>query len=312
MFKKLGLIFCITVGATAYAQPPQKILDLISRTYNPAIQSQQTDITQWYDLCHKEEVILTAQDPVTMKPGQVKFTTFVLKGSESRQRDLKSVIVMPPTGGVNVLDWAYAARLCVSGFRTAVVTNWDFDTFNELDMGMHDRGALRALAAIRHTIEFLNPKRPRQLGIFGTSVGAISSVMATGYDARISAAALIVGGGGLREIIARSTEQHLSDLRKQRMAAFNLTSVDAYQQMLSPHINIEPLDFIGLSGPKNIWMMIATKDDTVPTANQMKLYQAYGRPGNSLSYPSDHLGTILYTSANEGAKIINFFQRVLE
>lgn len=312
MFKRLGLILCLTLGATAYAQPPQQVLDLINRTYNPAIQAQQTDITQWYDLCRRVEVVLTAQDPVTMKPGQIKLTTFVLKGSESVQSNLKTVVVMPPTGGVNALDWAYAARLCVSGLRAAVVTNWDFDTFNELDMDMHDRGALRALAAIRHSIEFLNPKRPKQLGIFGTSVGAISSAMATGYDARISAAALVVGGGGLREIIARSTEQHLSDLRQQRMAAFHLNSVDAYQQMLSPHIKIEPLDFIGMSGPKNIWMMIATKDDTVPTANQMKLYQAFGRPGNSLSYASDHLGTILYTSANEGGKIVDFFQRVLE
>lgn len=312
MLKKIGLVFLATLATSAYAQPPQEILDLISRTYNPSIQSQKTDITQWYDLCHKEEVVLTAQDPVTMKPGHVKFTTLVVRGSQSVQQNLKTVIVMPPTGGVNALDWLYAGRLCISGFRTAVVTNWDFDTLNELDMDMHDRGALRALAAIRHTIEFLNPVRAKQLGIFGTSVGAISSVMATGYEARISAAALIVGGGGLREIIARSTEQHLTKLRQDRMAAFHLQSVEAYQQMLSPHIKIEPLDFIGMSGPKNYWMMIATQDDTVPTANQWKLYKALGSPANSLTYASDHVGTILYTSAQEGDKIVDFFQRVLE
>jgi dienelactone hydrolase len=312
MFKQMGLLFLISVCSAAYAQPPQAVLDLISRTYNPAIKAQQKDITKWSDFCRQVEVDLIAQDPVTLKPGHVKFTTFVLRGSESVQQNLKTVIVMPPTGGVNALDWAYASRLCLAGMRAAVVTKWDHDTFNELDMGMHDRGALRALAAVRHTIEFLKPTRPKQLGILGTSVGAITSSLATGYDARISAAALIVGGGGLREIIARSTEQHLSDLRKKRMAAYKLTSIDAYQQMLSPHINIDPIDFINFSGPKNIWMMIATDDLIVPTANQFQMYNAYGRPAGSLTYPSDHFKTILYTSLAQGGKIVEFFERVLE
>lgn len=296
---------------SAWAQASTEVINLIEKTYNPAIESTSKDITTFVDLCHRTEIELIAQDPVSLKPGKVKFTQFIRKFSFGDPGDLKTVIVMPPTGGVNVLDWSYAARLCLNDFRVVVLTNWDFDTLNELDMNMHDRGALRALAAIRHTVEFLSPRRPNQIGILGTSVGAISSVLAIGYESRISAGALIVGGVGMPEIIANSTESHLTKLRNDRMAAYKFADVQSYQQALAAHVKIDPKDFINYSGPKNIWMMVATKDDTVPTKNQWELFKAYGKPA-SLMYPDNHLETIKHTAFADTGTIIEYFKSVLK
>lgn len=310
MVKIFALI--ILLSSSVFAAPPQAVLDLISRTYDPGIKSVETDETTLLELCRRVNVELTAIDPVTKKPGKIRLTTFVRKLSESKAKDLKTVIVMPPTGGVNALDWGYAAHLCANGMRAAVITYWDYDTLNEIDMNMHDRGALRALAAVRHVIEYLAPKRPKQLGMLGTSVGAISSALVTGYERRVSAAALIVGGAGMPEIIAKSTESHLSKLREERMAHYKFESVDAYQNALSQAVKIEPMDFVNYSGKKNIWMMVATKDDTVPTKNQWDLFKAYGSPQGSLQYPGDHLKTILRTSAVHPLTIVNYFKKVLE
>lgn len=300
------------LSSSVFAAPPQEVLDLISRTYDPRVSAVETDATTLLELCRRVNVELTAQDPVTMKPGKIKLTTFVRKFSENKAKELKTVIVMPPTGGVNALDWGYAAHLCANGIRAAVVTNWDFDTLNEMDMNMHDRGALRALAAVRHVIEYLAPRRPKQLGMLGTSVGAISSALIAGYDRRISAAALIVGGAGMPEVISRSTESHLTKLREERMAHYKFESVDAYQKALSQHIKIEPMDFVNFSGKKKIWMMIATNDSTVPTKNQWDLFKAFGSQPGSLQYPGDHLQTILRTSAVHTLSIVNYFKNILE
>lgn len=310
MLKSILALFAFAFAVQTQAAPPQAVLDLIRKTYNPQISAKEKDITTFIDLCRRVEVEITAQDPVTLKPGKVKLTTFVRKFSEDQQSQLKTVIVMPPTGGVNILDWAYAARLCVSNFRVAVITNWDFDTLNELDMNMHDRGALRALAAVRHGIEYLKPQHANQLGILGTSVGAITAAFATGYDVRISAAALIVGGAGMSEIIGKSDESHLKKLREDRMAQLQMRSVDEYQKALAEHIKIEPLDFANYSGKKNVWMMIATKDTTVPTENQWKLFRALGSP-SSLMYDNNHVETIKYTAFARTSAIVNFFEQNL-
>jgi dienelactone hydrolase len=306
------LLLISLVCSSAFAQPPRAMLDLINRTYDPRISVTETEVTTLLEVCHRTNVELTAQDPVTLKPGKVKLTMFVRKFSEDKAPDLKTVIVMPPTGGVNALDWSYAALLCSNNFRVAVITNWDFDTFNEIDMGMHDRGALRALAAVRHSIEYLKPRRPNQLGILGTSVGAISAALVTGFEPRVSAAALIVGGAGLSEIIAQSDESHLAALRKARMEHFKFESLGSYQSALSQNIKIEPLDFAGYSGPKKVWMMIATKDTTVPTANQWKLFKAFGSQSGSLTFGGNHLETILHTSAVNGLTIVGYFKSVLQ
>jgi dienelactone hydrolase len=178
-------------------------------------------------------------------------------------------------------------------------------------MNMHDRGALRALAAVRHSIEFLKIRRPHQLGILGTSVGAITSALVTGYEPRISAAALIVGGAGMPEIISESDESHLSRLRDDRLKAYRIQNVETYRELLSQHIKIEPLDFINMSGKKDIWMMVGTKDLTVPTANQYKLAQAFGN-AQVQTYADDHLNTIKYTAFQKTSAILSFFGSVLK
>ena len=290
-------------------KPSANILDRIEKSYTPKITAAETDITETFSVCQKKEVVLTTLDPVNQTPSDVKLTHYVRILADPSQA--KTVIIMPPTGGVTPLDHYYAERFCLAGFRIALVESWTSDTLAELDMDMHDRAALRALTAVRHTIEYLKPNRSSQIGILGTSVGAISSALALGYESRIAAGALIVGGGGMPEIIATSTEKTLSKLRSDRMTSLGITGIKDYEDQLRQHVHIEPLDFINLSGKKSVWMMIATKDITVPTKNQFDLYHAFGDQ-DLLTYEDNHINTILYTAALHAPDIEKFFHEHLK
>lgn len=273
-FFALGL--ALTFGAAANAQPPADVLKLIESTYDPAISVESNFGELSIAGCWKKEITLTTKDPVTLSPRKVRLKQYAPLFNRHPE-NLKTVLVMPPTGGENILDQLYSNALCRAGFRAVMVQGWDDDTFTELDAKMHDRGALKALAAIRQAVEYaVGGRSDVKVGILGTSVGAISSSFAAGFDSRISTAVLIVGGIGMPEIIGASTEKTLTRLRAERSQAFGYKSVEEYQAALAKTLVVEPGDFIGHSGPKKVFMVLATQDVTVPTKNQWDLYRAFG------------------------------------
>jgi dienelactone hydrolase len=276
--------------------------------------------------CKVEVLILMALDPLTEQPGGLQVRVYepgravgteTLSETEGKGRQ---ILILPPTGGENPLDLAYADAFCARGIRTAVLERWDGDTNNEIDLDSHDRGALRSLAAVRHAVEFLAPSHPRQLGILGTSVGALTAVLAAGYEPRLSAAALIVGGIGLSEIIPVSDERNLKRLKYERIASLQLSgqlsaSEVEYQQAMRQHLAIEPGDSLANTQLKSAWLMIAEQDATVPTATQMALKaaltQLLGAENVTVqSEPGNHLSTIKKTFEHVDS-MIRYFLKVL-
>src|SRR6185369_6171429 len=117
-------------------------------------------------------------------------------------------LIVPPTGGENLVDQGWANFFCARGYRALILQHWDQDdAVTPLDLGMHDRGSLRALAAVRHAVEYAQDSGAASIGILGASVGAMTSAFAFGVEPRLRAAVLIVGGKAMPAIIARSTEQ---------------------------------------------------------------------------------------------------------
>lgn len=314
------LFMTIFASLSSHAYPPQAAMDQISRIDPTVYGVAQSEIPRTLgvlDPCRQTDVKLSVREPIQNSPATVDLDIYSLKLGDSEAR--KTVILMPPTGGENALDRGYAYELCVSGFRVALVQHWQDDTLAELDLGMHDRGALRMLAAVKQTIGYLNPKRTAQIGILGTSVGAISSVLAMHQDARIQSGVLIVGGIGMSEIIGQSTEATLTRLRTERSQHFNFSSTEQYVGALAAQIKIEPGDFIGSTGSKATLMFIATQDVTVPTENQTRLLEAL-KLRSGFNQPEvvylnrDHFGGILETSLTleYRRRIVNFFSKTLD
>ncbi|MES3038859.1 MAG: hypothetical protein V4736_13200 [Bdellovibrionota bacterium] len=307
--KILLIIFLLLSAYRSLAVPKQDVLDQIKLSYNPKISATAEDVTKSLDLCKKTLVTITGQDPILYQTRAIQVKLYVNKLTLDSSEQ-KTIILLPPTGGENVIDRGYADLLCAKNFRVALIQNWPNEIQSELDLTMHDRGALRALTAIRHTIEFLAPKRTTQIGIMGTSVGAISAALAFNYEPRLAAAVLIVGGGGMAEIISASTEKTLTRLRELRINEFGFKTQDEYREALAKTLRYDPLDFIGMTGVKPVWTMIATKDLTVPTKNQYDLHVAHGDQ-TVKTRNANHFDTIVYTFATQGSEISAFFHKHL-
>jgi dienelactone hydrolase len=226
--------------------------------------------------------------------------------------DAKTILLLPPTGGENPLDRNMAGFLCGLGFRVVVVRGWKYDDEVSVeDFGFHDRQSIRMAAALRHVVEYINPTRPKQLGVLGTSLGGIRASFLLGIEPRVAAGVLIVAGGGMPEISSSSTEEGLTKLREARMARFSFASVDNYQAELSRHIKIDALDFIGSSGEKNVLMVIAGNDTTVPTQSQLRLHQAFGSQ-DRIDYSGNHLEAIVAAFSLNGLRFASFFNSNLD
>jgi hypothetical protein len=305
----IGTLLMLTLQTpSASALPPAAALARLEESFAPAMTATQAAAGRSLTLCPLTDLELAVEDPVTRSPGRVRARVY----EPLRQADRglgRTVLVLPPTGGENVLDQGYANTLCANGFRAVIVQSWFRQTEARLDMGMHDEGAVRALSAIRHVLDWLDPSRPTQVGILGTSVGALSSALALGFDARLGSAVLIVGGVGMPEIIAATTEKGGAALREARMKAFGLETQADYLAALRERVTIDPADFAGFSGRKNVLAFVGTNDLTVPTANQRRLVKDFA--AESDEYAGDHTQTILHTFAWKRGKIVEFFGRTL-
>lgn len=290
--------------AFALAAPPKEVLDRLEKSFTPGYALTEKSAGRSLNFCRLTDVRLETRDPVTNGDSFVQLRIY-----HARKDSDRTVILLPPTGGENILDQGYANHLCAAGFNVALLQAWAHQLEVSLDPSMHDHGAIRSLSAIRHTLDYLKPTRATQVGILGTSVGALTSSLALGFDARINHAVLIVGGLGFPEIVARSTEKGAAKLREARMKAFGLKDVEDYVRFLSERVQMEPGHFVDYSGKKKVLAFVGTKDDTVPTRNQYELVKAYGAELDE--YAGDHTQTILNTFTWKRGKIAAFFEENL-
>jgi hypothetical protein len=276
-----ALIALLAVPTLALAAPPPEVLHVLGNAIRPGIRVARSESVE---PCAPAAVDLVGTDPITFRPRHVEVADY-----RPRAAGGGAVLVIPPTGGENFLDRAYAADLCGDGIHAVILRRWEGDVRRDLDLGTYDRAELRLLAAAEHAIEYLQPAP--SLGILGTSLGALGASLVLGYDARVKTGVLIVGGEHLSEIIAHTDEPGAAEVRRRQMRSYHLRGIGEYEAALRRAIRIEPADFTEFSGRKNVLLFLGTRDTTVPTKNQLELARSFSAPELSL-YPGDHVQTI--------------------
>lgn len=220
------------------------------------------------------------------------------------------VILVPPTGGVNILDRGYANELCSQNISVALVKNWDFQDEISLDFNMHNNGALRAISAIHQVNNFLIDHSASSIGIMGTSVGAISSSLSMAFENNIKAAVFIAGAVDFPNIIARSDEQGANSIREKRMQNLDLKSQEEYQSQVQKNVWINPKDFIQTWKHKPSFVILAEKDTTVPTDLQLEFAKELDNK-NLLSIRKNHVDAIKESFFWHRKAVVEFFKRNL-
>ncbi len=290
------------------ASSPQSTLEAkvtIEESYYPDI-TYKSERDGWSLFgCRVEKVRLTGKDPVTFEDRHVDLS-FYQSRNNSKER---AVIILPPTGGVNILDRGYANEICSSGMTAVVVSGWAHQNETSLDYKMHNYGALRALAATRHTVEFLFQKNYKSIGLLGTSIGAVTGSLALGFESRISSAVLIAGGAHFTDIIVTSDESGATKLRERRMKAFGYESLDEYAEAVKSHVWVEPKNFLSASDDRETLVISADQDTTVLSEYQYALADLL--QADHMRKQGDHLEVIKSSFWQNRSDIAGFFQESL-
>jgi hypothetical protein len=253
--------------------------------------------------CSSRNESIVATDPSSQENMRVRLTTYTSTGSS------KTVIVLPPTGGVNKLDYKYAEEICKKGMNAIILLTWEGDDIKEVDPGMHDRNALRAIVSVRSLINSIDKKQ--KLGIFGTSVGGILGSLVIGLEPRLETGLFLVAGAGMSKIMVTSDEKTLTGLRDLRMKHYNLKSEGDYWELLDKNVFIDPLDFVNYSGTKKVNFIVSDYDTTVSTESQYDLVNVWG--GDHLIFKKapflfNHFAAILHSSVWWTQDIVDFFE----
>lgn len=218
-----------------------------------------------------------------------------------REPSPKSVIIMPPSGGSNLIDRSYARKFCQRGFDAYVMNRWSEDDEYDLDLEIHQRFYERGQRAIGTLLK--NLKSPF-IGLLGTSVGAQHSLIAAGSFKKISAVFVIVGGVPIPDILAHSSQEILATARKARFAQFGLNSKEEYARAIDSVFFLDPLK---RGRPqKKLGMIISMNDTMVPTRYQLKL-KDFWKPQKVIISTHNHFFSIIFAWLFHSDEIVDHF-----
>ncbi len=286
----------------------EKDKEKIESSYHPQIKYKTIETGFSFSYCQFQKIEITGKDPISFKERKININMY----HSIRNVNKKAVIVLPPTGGVNVLDRGYANELCKNDITAAVISDWDYQNEMSLNFDMHNKGALRALAATRHAVELLNSLNYHSIGLLGTSIGAVTGTLAIGFETRISAVALIVGGASFADIVANSDEKGALKLRKERMNLYKLKNLSEYATAARANIWVNPAAYLNhLSADIEALIITADSDTTVLTKYQLDLLKIFTSP-KQIPLSGGHRKAILDSFIYKRKEIVQFFRDSLK
>lgn len=205
---------------------------------------------------------------------------------------LKTIIMLPPTGGTNVIDRSYARTLCAAGFNVYVLDKYTgYDEYS-LDLEIHRRYYGRTQRAIDILVKEV--PESHHLSIMGTSIGALHAAISVGRVDRIKNALIITGGADITGMIVDSDQELMRVARKKRNLMFGFKTRDDYYNELKKHIELDPLNYEANFPRKKISMVIANNDTTVP-GHYQRLLQKISQPVRILEMSDNHFWAIVKT-----------------
>ncbi len=205
---------------------------------------------------------------------------------------VKALLIIPPTGGTNIIDRSYARTFCAEGYNVYILDHFtDSDEYN-LDLDIHKRFYARTQRAIELILSQI--PQTHTIGLLGTSVGAFHAAIAAGRNERVGNALLITGGADIAAIVVDSDQEAMRIARRKRNEMFGFKNRDEYYNELRKHIELDPLNYGPQYARKKISLVFATKDTTVPVANQ-KLLRMVTNSHRVLELHDDHFWAIVKT-----------------
>jgi len=138
------------------------------------------------------------------------------------------------------------------------------------------RGMTQAVKDIRYAAAWLAAQDevdPKQLGVFGISLGGITASLAASAEPRFVKVCPALAGGDLGLILRDSQEHHLSAARERWLAQGH--SIDDLDNLMK---TIDPCCCLHADANRKVLMLNAEHDEIIPRECTDRLCQAFGNP----------------------------------
>lgn len=237
---------------------------------------------------------------------------------EPKKKVLKALVILSPTiNGEGFVEKATAKFLVKNGFHVMVS---EFRNLNNLNpvydytkedevIKAYEKGFYRPIAGARHGLDYLMRNNEfNKVFAVGGSQGGIRSTILLGSIPEIRAAWVNVAGGDFPSLYAYSEVKQLVKDRAVHMKALGLTKKSDYENYMRVHLKNDPIQACK-KRKADLRMLISLDDDSVPTKNQLKLWEACGKP-QSRKINGGHVSGVLKLLTKK-KKMLKFFKSYL-
>jgi dienelactone hydrolase len=256
-----------------------------------------TALEKSYRSYNSYNVIIDAYDPSTGEEMPVYVHFFENK----KKGNLPLLIIVPPINGVSYREKNVSEHFIERGYHTIVIEPVKNVADNSVPLKDFQKNLLCFVAAIRSTIDVFSEKEqvdPKNIFIWGASMGAIHSSLVVSVDKRVNAAILIVGGASITDIVTESTQRHVTRYRNERMLAENIGSVEEFRKKLKENMSFEVFPFAANRNASDLFFVVALKDSSVPSKYQLQLANSFPGTPTIRSYNFPHARTLLKSHAS--------------
>jgi dienelactone hydrolase len=166
------------------------------------------------------------------------------------------------------------------------------------------RGMIQAVKDIRCAAAWLGEQPevdPRQLGIFGISLGGITASLAAEAEPRFAKICPVLAGGGVGAILWDSTEPHVLAARRHWEAAGG--SRQSLQDLIA---KVDPATYADRARGRKILMLNASHDEIIPKKCTDLLWEGFGKP-KIIWYDSGHISAAWHI-VDAIQQVTDFFQ----
>lgn len=275
--------------------------------YSPS--PHQAELVKKYGLLNYEvyEGSLKAIDPLTREEVSIKFDYYKTK----KKLYAPLTLVYPSLSKeIPIVENLLADKLARKGHNVIIARlNEDIADLSR-PLTKLDTFFIRSTIHLRMVLDKAlqwKENDPQRVFSVGVSLGGIRAALALGVEPRIKAAALYVTGGNIPEIMATSKVKLLLDYKNHWKKKLQLSSDKEFENAIRQNMNVELLDYAHLRSKDEVLMVMGTKDKKVPYANQLKLWEAFGKPDHILVNKQHRLAGASFLV--NFSQVLTFFER---
>jgi dienelactone hydrolase len=230
--------------------------------------------------------------PSSMVPHSVTAYHYVRKSGETPP----TIIILPILAGDYFFSKNCARYLARRGFSCLRFERTANPLEAEKGLAHTEMVFRHAIIDIRRAMDWLGQtggSNSNRIGIVGISMGAIVAALTLEVEPRISAAAILLGGGDIATILATSREKLVVQFREEVMRTEAIGLEQFREEATRILVPVDPLAYAPGGDPRNILMVNARFDRVIPPPCSEKLWEALGRP-LWIRIPTGHYSAALF------------------